>query len=101
MEMPIVCTLTPDTVRTRRAGLLPGLAERADAREPLPDGYRFRFVARSETLTAIMQAIDAERQCCRFLTFTVTVNADGAMVTLDVSGPKGTREFLDALFDNP
>jgi hypothetical protein len=101
MELPIVCTLTPDTVRTRRAGLLPGLAERADRREPTPDGYRFRFAARSEILAAIAETIDAERQCCRFLTFTMTVNAGCAMVTLDLSGPSGTREFLDALLDTP
>jgi hypothetical protein len=100
MELPIVCTLTPDTVRTRRAGLLPGLAAHAETREPLPDGYRLAFVASSETLSAILRTIDAERQCCRFLTFTVTVNADGGVVTVDLSGPSGTREFLDALLDD-
>jgi hypothetical protein len=49
------------------------------------------------TLTAIAQTIDAERQCCRFLTFTVTVEPDGGPISLAVTGPPGTREFLDAL----
>src|SRR6266542_4286868 len=30
-DLPIACTLTPETIRTRRAGLLPRLLERADS----------------------------------------------------------------------
>jgi hypothetical protein len=96
-ELPIVCTLTPATLRTRRAELLPGLLERSEARELLPGGYRMRFTASGDVLHAIAQAIDAERQCCRFLRFTVTVEPDGGPITLDLTGPSGTREFLDAL----
>ena len=53
--------------------------------------------ASSDVLTAIAQTIDAERLCCRFLTFAVTVEPDGGPIWLSVSGPPGTREFLDAL----
>jgi hypothetical protein len=96
-ELPIACTLTPETIKTRRAGLLTGLLDRAESREPTADGYRVRFPASSDTLTAIAQTIDAERRCCRFLTFTVTVEPDGGPISLAVTGPPGTREFLDAL----
>ena len=34
----------------------------------------------------------------RFLQFTITVQADGGPVTLDLTGPHGTQEFLSAMF---
>ena len=96
-DLPIACTLTPETIKTRRAGLLTGLLDRAESREAMTGGYRVRFPASSDVLTAIAQTIDAERLCCRFLTFAVTVEPDGGPIWLSVSGPPGTREFLDAL----
>jgi hypothetical protein len=96
-DLPIVCTLTPETIQTRRAALLPGLLARTESCEPLPEGYRVRFAATGDILTAIAHTVDAERQCCRFLRFLVTVEPDGGPITLDISGPPGTREFLDAL----
>jgi hypothetical protein len=97
MTEPIACTLKPGDLTTRRAELLPGLVARASAREALPDGWRFVFAADSDTLKAIADVIDAERQCCRFLQFQLTVPASGAPITLDVTGPEGTRAFLESL----
>jgi hypothetical protein len=54
-------------------------------------------IAASDALTAIVSVVDAERQCCRFLRFQITVEADEGPVCLDVTGPSGTREFLDNL----
>lgn len=95
---PIFCTLTPGQLRKQRDALLPGLVRRATFVDPLEDGYRLRFDPSSETLGAIAKVIDAERQCCRFLRFELTVMPDGGPTTLIVAGPAGTREFLDGLF---
>jgi hypothetical protein len=96
-DLPIACTLTPETIRLRRTALLPGLLGRAESREMLPDGYRVRFAATGDILTAVANTIDAERQCCRFLRFVVTVEPDGGPILVDITGPRGTREFLDGL----
>ena len=96
-DLPVACTLTPEAIRARRAGLLPGLLERAEARETLSDGYRIRFAATSDILTSIALTVDAERQCCRFLRFVMAVEPDAGSITLDITGPAGTREFIDAL----
>jgi len=48
-------------------------------------------------LTAAAKMIDAERQCCRFLRFVVVVEEDGGDMWLEVTGPEGTAEFLEAL----
>ena len=96
-NLPVACALTPEAIAARRAGLLPGLAERADAREEIPDGIRLRFTPAADTVRVIADTIDAERQCCRFLRFTLTVEQDGGPVWLGMTGPPGTREFLAEL----
>ena len=52
-----------------------------------------------DILATIAQTIDAERQCCRFLRFSITVEPDGGPITLELTGPPGTREFLSAFLD--
>ena len=93
-DLPIACTLTPGELSARRDGLLPALVARARAVEPIADGLRLRFDPTTESLEAAMRVIDAERQCCRFLRFQLTVEQGGAPMTLEVTGPPGTREFL-------
>ena len=44
-----------------------------------------------------MTVIDAERRCCRFLRFSVLVEADAGPIVVEITGPPGTREFLEAL----
>ena len=96
-ELPIACTLTPAELQERRAGLLPGLLARAMERIPVPDGYRWRFAPADDLLPALASVIDAERRCCRFLHFVVAVEPDGGPISLEVSGPPGTRAFLEQL----
>jgi hypothetical protein len=98
-DLPIVCTLQPGELNARAMALLPGVAKRARARIVIDGGYRLDFVASSELLRAIVDMIDAERQCCRFLRFRLTVEADGESLILDVTGPSGTKEFLADLFE--
>lgn len=98
-DLPIACTLTPDALAARRAGLLSALLQRAEGREELPGGLRLRFAPTGETLATITRAVDAERHCCRFLRFEITVEPDGGPVFLELSGPPGTREFLGALLE--
>ena len=97
-EEPIFCTLTPGQLRKQSDGLLPGLVRRATSVDLLEDGYRLRFDPSSEMLETIAKVMDAERQCCRFLRFELTIMPDGGPMTLVVAGPPGTREFLDCFF---
>ena len=97
--LPVICTLTPAALRARREGLLAKLVARAESREDVPDGLRLRFPPGGETLSAVAQVIDAERQCCRFLRFRVTVEPDAGPILLELSGPPGAREFLSALLN--
>jgi len=95
-DLPLVCTLDSGTLEARREQLLPGLIAAADSRGTLTDGVRLRFPD-ADILPRVLQVVDAERKCCRFLRFEVTLEPDLGPIWLTVSGPPGTREFLAAL----
>jgi hypothetical protein len=100
-DLPIACTLSPEALKARRENLLEALLQRSTERTELPDGLRFCFTADAPILAEIARTVDTERLCCRFLTFTIIVSPDGGPITLDLIGPTGTREFLDAMFVAP
>jgi hypothetical protein len=93
-DLPIACTLAPEELRRGREALLPGFISRAEAHEPVENGFRFRFRSEAALIPAIAAMVEAERQCCRFLQFQVTAEPDEGPVWLEVTGPPGTRDFL-------
>jgi hypothetical protein len=99
--LPIACTLTPAQLDTDREVLLPGLVAHAVERTPLPRGMRFRFTATAERLRQINSVVQRERACCAALDFRVGLALGDASLTLDVTGPAGTKTFLDTLLDAP
>lgn len=95
--LPIACELTPAEIAARREGLLPGLLEKAQEQVSLDNGMRWVFAPSGDFLNAAVKTIDAERQCCKFLKFELTVEPDGGPMRLDITGPPGTAEFLNTL----
>jgi hypothetical protein len=98
-DLPIMCTLTPVALKARREGLLSNSLKRAQSHEELTHGHRLEFTPADDMLAVIAQTIEAERKCCRFLRFSITVEPDGGPISLELTGPPGTREFVSALFD--
>ena len=94
----VSCTLSPDALAARRDNLLARVAAVARVNQPTDDGRRFEFDASDDTLALIASMIQAERKCCQFLQFHLTISAAGGPIALELTGPAGTREFLDAMF---
>jgi hypothetical protein len=99
-DLPIVCTLGPDALKARKAGLLSRVARLSTATDKIATGYRFEFASNPEALPLIAEMINAERHCCRFLGFALTVEPDFGPTRLDVTGPEGTQEFVTALLES-
>ena len=95
-DEPIACTLQPSELAARREALLPGLVAGASRRDDIADGYRFHFAAAPGVLSEIAAVIEAERDCCRFFRFQLSVESSRDFL-LEISGPPGTRTFLDGL----
>jgi hypothetical protein len=98
-DVPIACTLSPDALQARREGLLADLLRRAEDHELTEEGLRMSFSPGADTLATLARVVEAERRCCRFLRFVITVEPDGGPVSLELSGPEGTREFIAGLLN--
>jgi len=95
-DLPIACTLLDAERRERRSLLLDRVFARVQERRPLDDGYALRFVADDAVLAELMQLVRLERRCCAFLRFRLTVEPGGGPVWLELTGPAGTRAFLES-----
>ena len=62
-------------------------------------GFDFDLRRQATHSRPIARAVEAERHCCRFLRFGITVEPDGGPVFLELTGPRGTREFIGALLE--
>jgi hypothetical protein len=99
-DLPIMCTLGPDALKARKARLLSVVSRLSRQTVKIPAGYRLEFAPATETLRVIVDMIDAERQCCRFLRFALTVEPNAGPLRLDVTGPEGAQAFVEALLES-
>ena len=95
----VACSLDSEELKARQDSVLAGLAAHVRAISETPDGYEFEFAASREILGQLVEVIDSERQCCRFLKFELIVEPADGPVKLRLGGPPGTREFLAGRLD--
>jgi hypothetical protein len=94
-ELPVACTLTAREREERRAGLLTELRRfRREARW-LPDGVVLDYAPEPGVIAALGRLIELESQCCAFLRFHLSVAPGGGPISLELTGPDGTRDFLE------
>jgi hypothetical protein len=98
-NLPIACELNPRELETRRDGLLRDLIMMARASTDLDNGVRLHFPPSADCLKTIAEVVEAERRCCHFLKFVITVEPADGDISLELTGPDGTRDFLRALFE--
>jgi len=95
-NLPIACSLDSPALAQRRSELRSSVLSEAAAVDRLEDCYRWTFQHAADVVARIGAVIDGERQCCRFLRFSMEADPDLGTVTLTISGPSGTAEFLES-----
>ena len=93
-DIRVACCLSDAELRKRVATLLARFESAVIAAEELPDGYVFRLPRDKKWMAVLWEAIVAERECCPFLTFELTAQPNMGSVSVRVTGPAGTKEFL-------
>lgn len=91
--VPIACTLASDELGARLAEWRT-LAGTAVGRQRLAGGVQLEF-PRTVDLAAVATLIAAEQECCRFLTFTMTVADDHVLLT--IAAPRDAMSYVDEL----
>jgi len=99
-DTPLVCNMdvfTP-TEREDHIQSTTQLHQSAQSIHEVENGYEFTFPNESEMITGLGKFISNERLCCPFLEFTLKITSNNAHVSLLLTGPQGTPEFLRAEF---
>jgi hypothetical protein len=100
-EIPLACSLSDPELRDREATLLAEFKSGVISSEELPDGYVFRIPGDKKWIAVVAELIAEERECCPFLTFTLTVSSQMGPVDLRVTGPVGVKDFLRGVLIGP
>ena len=77
-----------------RGELVARLKEQVVARKELPNGYAFDFPGNDAMVDQLTEFVKTERTCCSFFTFTLTVQGDGSLACLELTGPEGAKEMI-------
>lgn len=100
-ETPLVCNMGVFTPSQREAHLqtTTQLMQAVQNAQEVEHGYEFRFPNETELISRIAEFISNERLCCPFLKFTLNVVSNSEPISLLLTGPVGTQEFLRAEFN--
>ena len=98
-SLPVACSLTDSELQERRKEVLGQAKAAIIGKTETESGFIFKFSSSSERITALANLIALEHLCCPFLKFRLTVEPGDGPVSLELSGPQGTKEFLTTLFE--
>ena len=93
-EIPVACCLSDEEMRNREATLLAQFRSAVVTTEEVSDGYLFRIPGDKKWIALAAELIAAERECCPFLRFELAADPGMGPVTLRMTGPSGTKEFI-------
>lgn len=101
-QTPLICNMhvfTP-TEREHHIRTTTQLFQSVQAIHEAENGFEFMFpnLDAAENITQLAEFIFNERRCCPFLEFTLKITPDDAPISLLLTGPEGTQEFLRAEF---
>jgi hypothetical protein len=98
-DLPIVCSLTTPELQERSATILRKIRASALRVEETEAGFVYSFAPDESLLADLCSVIELEHRCCPFLRFSLIVGPAEAPIQLELTGPPGTKEFLQSVFE--
>src|ERR1700686_671114 len=93
-EIPVVCCFSDEKMGNPETTLLAQFKSALVTTEEVSDGYLFRIPGDKKWIALAAELIVAERECCPFLRFELAADPAMGPVTLRITGPSGTKEFI-------
>ena len=103
--IPIVCNMDVFTVDEREDHIhsTTQLFRTVQDIREVQNGYEFTFPNSNEAenivIVQLAEFISNERRCCPFLEFTLKIASNDKPISLLLTGPEGTQEFLREEFN--
>ena len=98
-NLPVACSLMDSELQERRRNVLQKVRSVCSEVKELEHGFIYRFPSDGEWIRELANLVELEHQCCPFLKFSITVEPGDGPVWLEMTGPKGTKEFLAEVFN--
>jgi hypothetical protein len=99
-EVPVACCLSDEELRKREATLLAQFKAALIGSEELIDGYVFHVPGDKKWIALLAELIVAERECCPFLKFELSMEPGAGPVSVRMTGP-GWHEGFSPLDSHP
>jgi hypothetical protein len=96
-NVPLTCQLTDLEFRARRDGLLAVVRGMVVSARWQPNGLALEFPPSASALGPLFELVAAERTCCPFLRFQLWTGPGDTPTRLTITGPPGSRAFLETL----
>lgn len=91
----VACTLNDEEFKERRALVRKTILAHVSGRQRRPTGIKLDFVDAPNVRAHVENFVALERQCCGFLTFTMSPPEEG--LTLFIEAPDAGQDTLDRL----
>ena len=93
------CSLSADKLGRRRDELARLFGKEVKETQELPDGFAFRFSSDDALTLRLFEFVRAERRCCGFLTFELTLEPKPGPVWLRLRGDADAKQFVREILD--
>jgi len=90
----LACKLTTPELRERKAKVIASLRQQITGKKELKKGYAYQFNSSDSIIDELAEFIKTERLCCDFFTFKIFVSGDKSATWLEITGPKGAKDFI-------
>ena len=92
----LTCKLTTPELQQRKKTVIAELKSLIIGRTETPSGMKFKFAGSDKTLDLLINFVKTERLCCDFFQFTLSVGDEKSFAYLELSGPEGTKQFIES-----
>lgn len=90
------CKLTTPELQERKRTVLAEVKSLVIERKETEKGVRYKFDGSDTNIDLLTNFIKTERLCCGFFDFDLFVGGEDNFVWLELSGPEGTKDFIEA-----
>jgi hypothetical protein len=98
-ETKLTCKLTTPELQQRKSTIIAELKNQVLEKIETEDGFKYKFECSNKMLDLLSSFIKTERLCCDFFVFSLTTSGDTKFTWLELSGPEGTKDFINREID--